>query len=279
MRASVAWSTLAVASSMTRMLARRSSARAMHSSCRSPAERLPPASATPASSPPSCRTLASSPERRSASQHAASEVRSASSSTGARLYLRLPLKSTGSCWMIERALRSRGSPKPRWSTPSIRMRPAASSTTLKRLVKGHGERALASAGAPHDADARARRHLEREAIEDGAVRRGVLQPHVAKLDGALARPQCQGGAEVGAKQQGRVCLGTVIVFGRQLVRILLHALHVVHADLELCVDAEEPHEGLPREGLHELRGVGEREAGVATAQTTRLPQHRRHHSA
>ena len=42
---------------MTRMLARRSSARAMHSSCRSPAERLPPASATPASSPPSWRTL------------------------------------------------------------------------------------------------------------------------------------------------------------------------------------------------------------------------------
>ena len=46
------------------------------------------------------------------------------------MYLRLPLKSTGSCWMIASAPRSRGSPKPRWSTPSIRMRPAASSTWL-----------------------------------------------------------------------------------------------------------------------------------------------------
>ena len=58
---------------------------------------------------------------------------------------------------------------------------------------------------------------------------------------ALRRPRGQTGAEAGAKQQGRVCL---IVLCRELVRVLLDTLHVVHADLELRVDAEEPHESL-----------------------------------
>ena len=128
---SVTWSTLAVASSITRIGRRRSMALAIHRSCRSPEERLLPPSDMLASSPPDiASTFASSPDRRSASHSSASVC----SVTGARLYRTVPWNRVGSCWMMERQLRSCCRERRRTSMPSMTMLPADSSTVRKRAT-------------------------------------------------------------------------------------------------------------------------------------------------
>mmetsp|Transcript_9714 Transcript_9714/g.33561 ORF Transcript_9714/g.33561 Transcript_9714/m.33561 type:complete len:230 (-) Transcript_9714:1575-2264(-) len=117
MRASVVWSTFAVASSMSTRRDLRAMARARHKSCRSPSERLLPSSSTWRSSVPSLPSKAWS---------AASVVRmcgSACSPKGSRLKRSVPLNKCGACGMTATAFRSCARGTVRVSRPSKMMAP------------------------------------------------------------------------------------------------------------------------------------------------------------
>mmetsp|Transcript_14016 Transcript_14016/g.47319 ORF Transcript_14016/g.47319 Transcript_14016/m.47319 type:complete len:336 (+) Transcript_14016:336-1343(+) len=126
MTASASGSTLAVASSMTITGARRSSARAMHKSCRCPTLMLPPSSATSAWSPRSSRDTYSRSRTRPRASHSSA---SGCSNRGSRFERIEPLKRVGLCGTMASAPRSSSSPRAWVSTPSMRMLPPQGSTT------------------------------------------------------------------------------------------------------------------------------------------------------
>mmetsp|Transcript_26147 Transcript_26147/g.77575 ORF Transcript_26147/g.77575 Transcript_26147/m.77575 type:complete len:233 (+) Transcript_26147:331-1029(+) len=129
MSASVARSTFAVASSSARTLASCSSARARQKSWRWPTERLSPASAMRASSPP---PLLITPFSFTADSTSHSRE-SSWPRNGSRLLRTVPLKSTGSCGMMASWRRSTSSPTRVMSTPSSRMAPLVTSMSRKSV--------------------------------------------------------------------------------------------------------------------------------------------------
>mmetsp|Transcript_13300 Transcript_13300/g.45496 ORF Transcript_13300/g.45496 Transcript_13300/m.45496 type:complete len:211 (+) Transcript_13300:31-663(+) len=118
-RASVAWSMFAVASSMATMLRRSVAARARQRSCRSPTDQFSPPSATAAS-----RLAALSPRLASATTFRRSS--SACSPKGSTLKRSDPLKRIGACGMHESARRRRCSGTVAVSTPSKDRTPSSS---------------------------------------------------------------------------------------------------------------------------------------------------------
>mmetsp|Transcript_22585 Transcript_22585/g.38586 ORF Transcript_22585/g.38586 Transcript_22585/m.38586 type:complete len:259 (-) Transcript_22585:1086-1862(-) len=124
-RRSVSRSTLAVASSRHRILASLRMARVRHSSCRWPTLKLPPPSATGASSfmgssaMRSCMLLCFS---------ALQIIASVNWSKGSRLDRMVPWNSSGSCGMMVSFDRTSSSRRRWMSTPSIRICPASAST-------------------------------------------------------------------------------------------------------------------------------------------------------
>mmetsp|Transcript_13976 Transcript_13976/g.41366 ORF Transcript_13976/g.41366 Transcript_13976/m.41366 type:complete len:365 (-) Transcript_13976:46-1140(-) len=125
---SVSMSTDAVASSRTSTREPRSSARAVQTSCRCPADRLAPFGSIGCSRPAGCAPQSAS------SEHWARHSRTSASACcpkGSRLLRSEPLKRVASCGMIASACRSARSGTVAMSTPSIEMEPSASSTSRK----------------------------------------------------------------------------------------------------------------------------------------------------
>jgi hypothetical protein len=124
---SVRVSMLAVASSTRTRRLSRSRARAMHTSCFSPTDRLSPAAEMGVFSPSRSAKAASTPHFCSASNRRAS----ACSARGSRFYRRVPSIRTGYCAisvMLERRSRSDSSAVLFLSTKTA---PAAASTSLR----------------------------------------------------------------------------------------------------------------------------------------------------
>mmetsp|Transcript_44296 Transcript_44296/g.141120 ORF Transcript_44296/g.141120 Transcript_44296/m.141120 type:complete len:217 (-) Transcript_44296:537-1187(-) len=135
--ASVAPSTLAVASSTQSNRAGRSSARPRLRSCRWPRERAPssPAASSVSRQPGSARTIFSRPSSSSPAQQTASSCSAlgppAPCSRGRRLRRTEPAKSSGSCGTAATLARRTFSGTVRMSTPSMVIRPASSSANLR----------------------------------------------------------------------------------------------------------------------------------------------------
>mmetsp|Transcript_10252 Transcript_10252/g.34847 ORF Transcript_10252/g.34847 Transcript_10252/m.34847 type:complete len:245 (+) Transcript_10252:51-785(+) len=117
---SVSWSMDAVASSSTSTRDGRKRARPRHSSCRWPTLRLQPPAVTVIARPSTWEATTGDRWHRRRAVHTSSSV---CSSKGSRLERTVPEKSTGSCGMMESALRSVLRSRLDVSMPSMRMHP------------------------------------------------------------------------------------------------------------------------------------------------------------